>query len=178
MEKLLKGAIQAKYRWANAFGQIILMKFLSKRYFDMRTIYERVRTFEDACQELGCSHELVMEYLLLKELGVSKDILAMSKLKIITKALNEGWPDNADKIEWRGKKYFPNLRARKEGGMLLSYVSSMRADHFGAPFYYRTEELAKYSVNTFTDIWTDLYGGEHIEDKIKEDDYDFDYDMA
>lgn len=172
MEKLLKGAIQAKYRWANAFGQIILTKFLSKRYFDMRTIYERVRTFEDACQELGCSHELVMEYLLLKELGVSKDILAMAKLKITTKALNEGWPDNADKIEWWGRKYFPNLRARKEGGMLLSYVSSMSADHFGAPFYYRTEELAKYSVNTFTDIWTDLYGWEHIEDKIKEDDHD------
>lgn len=172
MEKLLKGAIQAKYRWANAFGQIILTKFLSKRYFDMRTIYERVRTFEDACQELGCSHELVMEYLLLKELGVSKDILAMSKLKIITKALNEGWPDNADKIEWGERKYFPNLRARRDGSMLLSHVSYMSADHFGAPFYYRTEELAKYSVNTFTDIWTDLYGWEHIEDKIKEDDYE------
>lgn len=172
MEKLLKGAIQAKYRWANAFGQIILTKFLSKRYFDMRTIYERVRTFEDACQELGIDHELVMEYLLLKELGVSKSILAIAKLKIITKALNEGWPDNADKIEWWDRKYFPNLRLGKESGMLLSYVSSMSADHFGAPFYYRTEELAKYSVNTFTDIWTDLYGWEHIEDKIKEDDYD------
>ena len=172
MKKLRKGAIQAKYRWANSFGQIILTKFLSKRYFDMRTIYERVRTFEDACQELGIDHELVMEYLLLKELGVSKSILAIAKLKIITKALNEGWPDNADKIEWWDRKYFPNLRLRKEGGMPLSYVSSMSAGHFGSPFYYRTEALAKYSVNTFTDIWTDLYGWEHIEDKIKEDDYD------
>ena len=172
MKKLLNGAIRAKYRWANAFGQIILTKFLSKRYFDHRTVYERIRTFDDACQELGIDHELVREYMLLSSMGVSKNILAMAKLKIITKALNEGWPDNADKIEWRGWKYFPNLRVRRDGRMLLSHVSPKSACYFGSPFYYRTEALAKYSVNTFSDIWTDIYGWEHIEDKIKEDDYD------
>ena len=176
MKKLLKGSIQAKYRWSNAFGQIILTKFLSKRYFDHRTIYERVRTFEDACEELGRDHELVMEYKILSSMGVSKDILAMAKLKIITKALNDGWPDNADKIEWRERKYFPILSSRREGSMLLSHVSPMSYLYFGNLFYYKTETLAKYSVNTFTDICTDLYGWEHIEDKIKED--DFDYDMA
>lgn len=172
MKKLLKGAIQAKYRWTNAFGQIILTKFLGKRYFDHRTIYERVRTFEDACEELGIDHELVREYMLLSSIGVSKNILAMAKLKIITKALNEGWPDNADEVEWRDWKYFPNLRVRRDGRMLLSHVSPKSACYFGAPFYYKTDVLAKYSVNTFTDIWTDLYGWEHIEDKIREEDYD------
>lgn len=176
MRKLRREEIQATYRWASPFGQIILKKLFGKRYFDHRTIYERVRTFEDACEELGSDHELVMEYNILSSMGVSKNILAMAKLKIITKALNDGWPDNADKIEWRERKYSPYLRARREGSMLLSYVSYMSADHFGTLFYYRTAELAKYSVNTFTDIWTDLYGWEHIEDKIKED--DFDYDMA
>lgn len=176
MRKLRREEIQATYRWESPFGQIILKKLFGKRYFDHRTIYERVRTFEDACEELGSDHELVMEYKILSSIGVSKNILAMVKLKIITKALNEGWPDNADEIEWRERKYFPYLRTRKEGNMLLSHISSMSADHFGSPFYYRTGALAKYSVNTFTDIWTDLYGWEHIEDKIKED--DFDYDMA
>lgn len=176
MRKLRREEIQATYRWASPFGQIILKKLFGKRYFDHRTIYERVRTFEDACEELGSDHELVMEYNILSSMGVSKNILAMAKLKIITKALNDGWPDNADKIEWRERKYSPYLRARREGSRLLLYVSYMSADHFGTLFYYRTEELAKYSVNTFSDIWKDMYGWEHIEDKIKED--DFDYDMA
>ena len=172
MRKLRREEIQATYRWASPFGQIILKKLFGKRYFDHRTIYERVRTFEDACEELGSDHELVTEYNILSSMGISKNILAMAKLKIITKALNDGWPDNADKIEWRERKYSPYLRTRREGSMLLSYVSYMSADHFGALFYYRTEELAKYSVNTFSDIWTDLYGWEHIEDMRKEDDYD------
>ena len=176
MRRLRKEEIQAAYRWASPFGQIILKKLFGKRYFDHRTIYERVRTFEDACEELGSDNDLVIEYKILSGIGVSKNILAMAKLKIITKALNEGWPDNADEIEWRERKYFPNLRARREGSMLLSHVSPMSFSYFGNLFYYKTETLAKYSVNTFTDIWTDLYGWEHIEDKIKED--DFDYDMA
>ena len=176
MRKLRKEEIQAAYRWASPFGQIILKKLFGKRYFDHRTIYERVRTFEDACEELGSDHEQVVEYLLLKGLCVSKNILAMAKLKIITKALNEGWPDNVDETDWRESKYYPYLLVGRDGSLHLSHVFPDCFAYLKTLFYYKTELLAKYSVDTFTDIWTDLYGWEHIEDKIKED--DFDYDMA
>lgn len=50
-------------------------------------ITERVKTFEDACREVGIDPELYMS----KYEGDSDDIIAAMQLRVICYALNEGW---------------------------------------------------------------------------------------
>lgn len=63
-----------------------------------RPITERIKTFEDACKELGTNHPLVLQYEFnynaeggWKDSAETRDFSAYLKLRIITAALNEGW---------------------------------------------------------------------------------------
>lgn len=81
---------------------------------DNRPVTERIKTFEDACNELGEEHPMVSAYnalvyraddgeqLLTEWMG--KDVVAFLKLRIITEALNEGWHPTFTKGEYR---YYP-----------------------------------------------------------------------
>ena len=71
-----------------------------------RPITERVKTFEDACRELGEDHPFVLAYqnTNLRDPEVAeenRDILAYMKLRIIAAALNEGWEPQFTENEWR-----------------------------------------------------------------------------
>lgn len=65
---------------------------------DMRSITERVKTFEDACEVLGEDHPLVKGYRGVANInfGLMQDIIAYRKLRIICEALNEGWKPTHD----------------------------------------------------------------------------------
>lgn len=75
---------------------------------DNRSITERVKTFEDACRELGANNPLVrqfkdlqdeMETMEIDEGG--EDLTAYLKLRIICAALNEGWEPQFTEDEYR-----------------------------------------------------------------------------
>lgn len=75
---------------------------------DSRSITERVKTFEDACRELGANNPLVrqfkdlqdeMETIEIDEGG--EDLTAYLKLRIICAALNEGWEPQFTEDEYR-----------------------------------------------------------------------------
>lgn len=76
-----------------------------------RPITERVKTFEDACRELGEDHPFVLAYqnTNLRDPEVAeenRDILAYMKLRIIAAALNEGWKPQFTEDEWRWYPWF------------------------------------------------------------------------
>ena len=73
---------------------------------DNRPITERVKTFEDACKELGEDHKLVKQFKAIEDaISEDREAVAYFKLEIITAALNEGWkPDFTNDKEYR---YFP-----------------------------------------------------------------------
>lgn len=76
-----------------------------------RPITERVKTFEDACRELGEDHPFVLAYqnTNLSDPEVAednRDILAYMKLRIIAAALNEGWQPEFTEDEWRWYPWF------------------------------------------------------------------------
>lgn len=76
-----------------------------------RPITERVKTFEDACRELGTDHPFVLAYqnTNLRDPEVAeanRDILAYMKLRIIAAALNEGWEPEFTEYEWRWYPWF------------------------------------------------------------------------
>lgn len=76
---------------------------------DSRPVTERIKTFEDACRELGESHVFVETYNVFEHdmrasIGSEslKDIAAYLKLRIIAAALNEGWEPEykEDEVRW------------------------------------------------------------------------------
>ena len=58
---------------------------------DNRPVTERIKTFEDACNELGDEHPLVKEYwgVININLDIKQDLISYLKLRIIAAALNE-----------------------------------------------------------------------------------------
>lgn len=78
---------------------------------DTRPITERVKTFEDACKELGKNHPFVLQFLLIYDNFLnatvpneSQDLIVYLQLRIICAALNEGWEPQFSTTEWR---YYP-----------------------------------------------------------------------
>lgn len=69
-----------------------------------KTVMDRVKTFEDALKELKPFHPLVKEYKALCKADVTSNLIAYSKLCIVTAALNEGWTPKFIKGE---KRYSP-----------------------------------------------------------------------
>ena len=95
-----------KAEWVDGFLKLVDIE--QKEQKDNRTITERVKTFEDACKELGEDHKLVQQFKAIeKAIAEDKEATAYFKLGIITAALNEGWePDFTNDNEYR---YYPYL---------------------------------------------------------------------
>lgn len=106
------------YKNGNQDQKALLENLFGKDIFQPKDIKERVKTFEDACNELGEENVLVQAYRT-AEFNTSgnqkdvSDVIAYLKLRIIAAALNEGWEPTFDKNE---RRYYPlfYLYAQKE----------------------------------------------------------------
>lgn len=104
MKKIKIGIPDGKRaEWAN--GVLTLVDDTPK------DVTERIKTFEDACEELGNDHPFVCAYNgyaqnISEEIKNDTDIIAFLKLRIITAALNEGWVPEFTKDEWRWYPWF------------------------------------------------------------------------
>ena len=99
-----------KAEWQEVGGKTVLVMVDEK---DNRPVAERIKTFEDACNELGEDYPMVSVYdaLVTRANGeqslaewMGKDVVAFLKLRIITEALNEGWHPKFTEDEYR---YYP-----------------------------------------------------------------------
>ena len=78
---------------------------------DNRPVTERIKTFEDACNELGEENVLVQAYRT-AEFNTSgnqsdvSDVVAYLKLRVIAEALNEGWEPQFTTNEYRWFPWF------------------------------------------------------------------------
>lgn len=143
-------------------------------------IIAKVRTFEDACEVLGIAvPEGLPEILQPKNAGiVPPHIVAMTKLEMITAALNQGWtwiPDGEtkgwwpwfwfftqeeiDKMDDEEKKYrciVPAGEFSKYAGLgfaLSADAWSYSDAYLGSRLAYRNAELAKHSGRQFIELW-------------------------
>lgn len=143
-----------------------------------QNVMERVKTFKDACNELGIEHDKWVQDK--KDLGLEADVIAYLKLRIIAAALNEGWKPQFTTDEYR---YFPWFylytqseidemseeeksrvvyrsfyNAYASGGVACaytSYVSSLTNASIGSRLAFKTRELAEYAGRQFVEIWAD-----------------------
>lgn len=163
-----------KAEWVN--GVLTLVDETPK---DNRPVTERVKTFEDAVRELGEEHPLVKEWHLGD--GLSADLEAYLKLRIIAAALNEGWEPKFTTDEYR---YFPwfvlyteeeynelsdedksrvVLRSHSSAGtyggvayVFAGYDSSYTYSSYGSRLAFKNSDLAKYAGKQFIEIYADF----------------------
>ena len=144
-----------------------------------KDVRKRIKTFEDACREIGIDAEAWNRDKI--SLGLEPDVLAFLKLRIIVKALNEGWEPQFTEDECRYYPWFI-LYTREEYNKLdeeeksrvvcrscgnavalggVSYACASLGSSFtnasiGVRLAFKTSELAAYCGRQFLDIWADF----------------------
>ena len=88
-----KETLVAVYGNCNAVGRKAIKEQLGERLSEILPVTDRVKTFNDAVEELGEEHEAVKAYRAVEWYlrNQMSDIKAYLQLRIITAALNEGW---------------------------------------------------------------------------------------
>ncbi len=114
MEIKKENAIAA-YNAADENTKNLLLTLLPELEYVIKPkdITERVKTFEDACRELGDGHPLVLHYRYNFDKGsywdgkaCTADFKAFLKLRIVCAALNEGWEPQFTRGELRWFPWF------------------------------------------------------------------------
>lgn len=144
-----------------------------------KDVRKRIKTFEDACHEIGIDAEAWNRDKI--SLGLEPDVLAFLKLRIIVKALNEGWEPQFTEDECRYYPWFilytgeeynkldeeeksrvvyrSSYNAVALGGVSFAYAgsdSSGASAFIGVRLAFKTSELAAYCGRQFLDIWADF----------------------
>ena len=125
-----------------------------------KDIRDRIKTLQDACNELGEEHSLVTQYRLSVAAAyigdpMTEDFIAFLKLRIIATALNEGWGPTFEKDEERWYPWF----TVKQGGLVYAgagHAGSYSYSHYGVRLVFKSKELAEYAGKQFTDIYKDF----------------------
>lgn len=119
-------------------------------------IKDRVKTYEDACAELG--RQPYNEDALMK-LGLTRNDIAYQKMVVIVEALNEGWkPDWNNTNERKCFPWFwmsPSSFAFGDSDCAYGFA---RAGS-GSRLKLKSYELADYCGKQFEDIWKDIQLG-------------------
>lgn len=189
-EQIIKIAVPAgkKAEWVDGFLKLVDNEEAKEK----KPVTERVKTFDDACKELGIDAEAIQQQW--QDAGITMlDEVAYQKLRIITAALNEGWEPEFKEDEYR---YYPycilytkaeieqkddewkdeyNLQLWIGGGYSYSgadcglasanstYAWSYAAAYLSARLAHKTEELAIYSGKQFTELWANYYTGKEVQ---------------
>lgn len=188
-EQIIKIAVPAgkKAEWVDGFLKLVDNEEAKEK----KPVTERVKTFDDACKELGIDAEAIQQQW--QDAGITMlDEVAYQKLRIITAALNEGWEPEFKEDEYR---YYPycilytkaeieqkddewkdeyNLQLWLGGGYsnygalcglavaFSAYAWSPALAYISARLAHKTEELAIYSGKQFTELWANYTTGKEV----------------
>lgn len=166
------------YKNASDEQKELLEHLFGREVFKPVDVKERIKTFADAAKAVGIEDPEEWES---GYSDVEPDILAYFKLRIITKALNEGWEPKFIPGEYRWAPYFllytkeeiekmnAETRARvvfrsgdnanADGGVSYAVASHDSASVFasiGSRLAFKSEELAEYAGKQFTEIYADF----------------------
>lgn len=169
--------LTAVYTQLNDEQKAVLNDIFGEDTFKPKDIRDRVKTFEDACTVLGIDHDEWKK----RHLMFDKDVLAYLKLRVIAKALNEGWYPKFTEDERRyypwfyiiTKEEYDNLSAEEKrrcvgrayvnayafGGLVYADAGSASSSSYaslGARLAFSNYDLAVYAGKQFIDIWADF----------------------
>ncbi len=180
-----KKNIIAAYESADDKGKEMLKALFPDVTFnekDDRPITERIKTFEDACNELGDDNQFVQEYnsiIVNADVDICYDIISFLKLRIVCAALNEGWEPKftEDEVRWYPWHWLytqseidnMNKDERKKRALMSTgdyvteyagfasaysiYAPSLANALIGSRLCLKNSELASYCGTQFIDLW-------------------------
>lgn len=178
-----KETLVAVYGNCNAVGRKAIKEQLGERLSEILPVTDRVKTFNDAVEELGEEHEAVKAYRAVEWYlrNQMSDIKAYLQLRIITAALNEGWEPQFVEGERRWYGWYDliskedyealsdeeksrcvgrsNGNALANGGLVCSYASSASSYSYAdgsSRLAFKSEKLAEYAAKQFIEIYADL----------------------
>lgn len=166
------------YKNASDEQKELLEHLFGSEVFKPADVRERIKTFADAAKAVGIEDPEEWEE---QYSDLEPDVLAYFKLRIITKALNEGWEPKFIPGEYRWAPYFllytkeeiekMNAETKSrvvrrsfsyagaDGGVAFvyaEYVSSFTYSNVGSRLAFKSEELAEYAGKQFTEIYADF----------------------
>ena len=151
-----------------------------------RPITERVKTFEDACRELGEDNLFVEQYHAIVKvenfISDGHDFIAYLKLCIIAAALNEGWKPLFTKYErrwfpwfalwteeelseksdeWKADRHLISTGDYSGDWAGFAFANSSNSpsnsnSNFGSRLCFKSEALATYCGKQFISLWADF----------------------
>lgn len=147
-----------------------------------KDVTERIKTFEDALEEMGGDHPFVHEYINVIDIELTPDLLAYLKLRIICAALNEGWEPQftegedryypwhlfytQENIDEMHEKEKTKLHMMSTGDYQTGYAVFACAYSCNAPSYtaasigsrlcLKSDTLAVYCGKQFIQLWADF----------------------
>lgn len=162
-----------------------MKKVFGEDVFKPEDVRERIKTFEDACNELGSNHPFVEQYeqveAAYKGEKMTCDFIAYMKLRIITAALNEGWEPKFERGEKRWyfwyelltKEQYDRLSDEQKARLVcrggsnadaycglvysLAYNNSSGSNTVsGSRLAFKNADLAAYAGRQFAEIYADF----------------------
>lgn len=166
------------YKNASDEQKELLEHLFGSEVFKPADVRERIKTFADAAKAVGIEDPEEWEE---QYSDLEPDVLAYFKLRIITKALNEGWEPKFTVGEYRWFPFFVlytkdeidkmdektrtrvvlrslNVSSTDGGVACVSayYDSSHTVSDSGSRLAFKSEELAEYAGKQFTEIYADF----------------------
>lgn len=118
-----------------------------------KNIIERVKSIDDAINELGETDVEVAELRKLENANITSHILYKQQAVVIAKALNEGWIadyTNIDQTKYEPRFYYDS----SAGGFVFhDYGRWSSATSVGSRLCFHSSKLAKYFGTQFIDIY-------------------------
>lgn len=176
----------AFYRSTSADGRKAVKEALGEKFSEILPATKRVKTYEDAVNELGEDNPIVVAASTASWLfpeAVNKDLVAYMKMRVIVAALNDGWEPQFVPGEQRWYPWYEliskeDYEAMSEdekqerrcvgrsvssavayGGLVFSNASnasSLSLAYFGSRLAFKSEELAKYAGKQFAELFADF----------------------
>lgn len=121
-------------------------------------IMDRIKTWDDVCDELGLDADTILPYMVPKS-GDEKAINAFTQLNYIRQALNEGWTPNWD--DENEYKYLPwfDMRGTTAGSGFSDscYRFHCNNSNVGSRLCYKSQELATYAGKQFEEVYKAMF---------------------
>lgn len=142
------------YRTGSTDFKTILEDSFGKEFFSTK-ITDRIKSYEDACRELGLEPIKEAEF---EEMGLALDDIAYQKMKVVIRALNEGW--FPDMFNSNIRRWYPWFRCNSSASSFAffysRYVDTNAAAGSGSHLCLKSEELADYCGKQFLDLWKQI----------------------
>lgn len=176
----------AFYRSTSADGRKAVKEALGEKFSEILPATERVKTYEDAVNELGEDNPIVVAASTASwhfPEAVNKDLVAYMKLRVIVAALNDGWKPQFVPGEQRWYPWYELIskedyeamsddekqerrcvgrscaNAYAYGGLVCSsavVASSYSNAYYGSRLAFKTEALAEYAGKQFAELFADF----------------------